>query len=576
MAVGRAICLHGRKRQFFKAHIEKEHSISEISRFRNAMTTAKAQLEDLVASENSVAGNARDIFDVQLLIIEHSGIEDEVVSLIKEQSVNAEWALKEVTDLHVARQSAVSDEKFRDRSIDIQDVAERILTDLIGSNESVPELDSNSVVVASSIRPSTILELARHRPKAIVTEHGGWTSHAFIMARELKIPAVTGVKDVMDLVSDGDEVAVDGFLGRLYIAPESETVSRMGRIIDNIPSSPHDIPTILPASKTLDGREITIRANVEQIDGVTAIREAGAKGIGLLRSEYLFSAFANGFPSEDEQTAAYSSIVTAMNGEVVRIRTFDISSDHLSFTNVNREGNPALGLRAIRLSLSDEQQFRVQLRSILRASAAGNASFVFPMVSGIDELVRSRSLIDAEVATLRELGVTVPEPNVGVMIEVPSAVLTVDSIVKLVDFVCIGTNDLVQYLLAVDRDNETVAKYYQTLHPAVISSIASVIRAADGQGIPTIMCGEMAGSAFYTPLLVGLGAREFSMNVNSIKMVRDVVSGISFEEAAELARSVVSLANAADIDQRLRDFYAEKWPHLFPPQFLNIAAAERK
>ncbi len=572
VAVGAAIRLFGDKRQYVRKTISQPDVAAELSRFTTSVATARYQLLKLLRSQKELPASAHGILEVHLLMIEQSPLIKDVEGTIEDERVNAEWALSTVTGRYIERQNAVQDENLRERAGDIDDVSERILNALGEGSELPLELLDGSVIFASTIRPSTLVELSRRRPIAIVTEHGGWTSHAFIMAREMRIPAVTGIKDVLHQVDDGAETAVDGYNGQVIIRPSGETVKRVSGIGSSVVNP--EARTIVTSSviRTLDRREIIIRANADSEQSVECLHSSGALGVGLLRSEYLF-AHANGtIAPEEEQISAYEKIIAAAAPNGVRIRTFDLNAEHLSPKTGDQESNPSLGLRAIRLSLAYETHFRSQIRAILRSAHNGNVEILLPMVCGVDEIQRSRELIDREKAALRRDGLPCGDPGIGAMIEVPSAVVMIDEILQNVDFVCLGTNDLVQYLLAVDRDNESVAEFYQTLHPAVTRSIRIVLAAAERENIPAAICGEMAGSPFYAPLLIGYGAREFSMSVDSIPRIRTVIEGISFDEARSLAREIDTAANAKEAENLIRVCYNHKWPHLFPDDFLDLAA----
>ncbi|HEX3102796.1 MAG TPA: putative PEP-binding protein, partial [Pyrinomonadaceae bacterium] len=317
-----------------------------------------------------------------------------------------------------------------------------------------------------------------------------------------------------------------------------------------------------------DGHEITIRVNADLPPAYEIGARSGAKGIGLYRSEVILNQFRE-FPSEAEQAAVYRHIAETAGEAGVRIRTFDVSVEQLASRTVSKERNPSLGLRSIRLSLTDSTHFRTQIRAILRASHQQNVDIILPMISGVFEILRLREIIEEERANLQNEGVAIGSPLIGAMIEIPSAVMTANEIARHVDFLCLGTNDLVQYLLAVDRDNETVADWYQTLHPAVIRAIREVIAAGNNAGIPVAICGEIAGSPFYVPLLIGLGARELSMNVNSIPQIRHLIAGISAQDAASLVQSMEKFETAAEMEDALRNHYLRSWSHLFPKGLLS-------
>ncbi len=377
----------------------------------------------------------------------------------------------------------------------------------------------------------------------------------------------SGIPNLEQTFSIGDKVIVDGMNGEVIINPSSESIAYFVRIISETGDT-SDLPDVDRENlSTRDGTPVVVRANVDLPDACTTAIRLGARGIGLYRSESLIRE-RGVFPSEDEQIIAYKQIGRAAGEDGVRIRTFDIESDQVG-ENSAAERNPALGLRSIRLSLSESAQFRAQIRAILQASYFEKIDIVLPMICGVSDVFRSKALIAEVREDLAKEGILIGDPQIGAMIEVPSSVLTVDKIAENVDFLCLGTNDLVQYLLAADRDNDSVADWYQSLHPAVIRAISNVVSAADDAGISVSVCGEMAGSAFYVPLLIGLGARELSMNVNSIQQIRHLISGITIHDAAKLVDSVRTCATTDETENVLRDFYLDNWKDLFSPGLLN-------
>ncbi len=563
VAIGKVVCLHGRKRQFYRIQLTGTHIEREVRRFRAAIRLAKRQLAK-ISDNGRREGSAAGIFDVHRLILDDSSMLTAIEDVIRESHVNAEWAVKVVTDRYIAKYKTIPDENLRERYIDLEDVAERIFTALGGGSKANIRLDKDSIIVARELNPSTLLELTESNPKAIITEHGGWTSHTFILAREVNLPAVTGVRKILRRVSTGDKVIVDGYTGQVVLRPETGTLQKYSdAAIKFQKTGSYEVEAAKGRLKTLDGREITIRANIDIPDAYRRAKRLGAHGIGLYRSEFLFNQF-RGFPTENEQVEAYQKIAELTGTEGVRIRTFDLGVDQLSAQSDWKEKNPALGLRAIRLSMDYRKQFRTQIRSLLRASSENKLAIVLPMISDLSEILQTKRIIAEEKASLKRRGIAYGNPRIGAMIEVPSSVWIVKEIVKEVDFLCLGTNDLVQYMLAVDRDNEAVADWFRTLHPAVIRAIKTVIKAAEQASIPAVVCGEMAGSAYYAPVLVGLGATELSMNVNSISSVRKVISGIAFEEAYEMAARIEECGSADEAEQVLRESLQTKWMHLFP------------
>jgi phosphotransferase system enzyme I (PtsI) len=565
IGIGRVVYLHPDQRLPFKVELRDDQIDFELNRFRDAVSATSAQLQELTAgSRSDPAHPVSGIFGVHLLILEGSSMATKIEETIRSDRVNAEWAVRTVSEGYLQRQGSLTDESFREKYLDIEDVANRLLSALNGSPSSAQLTYSGAVIAARELRPSAIMELMKAKPAALITERGGWTSHASILAREFRLPMVSGLKDLEQNLRHGDPAIVDGANGEIILCPDRVTIEHFRslqteRSLVSLNGVDDDAVTA-----TLDGTAIVLRANVDIPDAYQVARHYGARGIGLFRSESLI-VDPKQMPSEDEQMAAYTKIAEAAKGETVRIRTFDLVSSNSSAA----EPNPALGLRAIRLSLSEPEQFRRQIRAILRSSAQNELDIILPMISGVDEVKRAKDIIRQERDGVRLTGAVIGDPRIGAMIEVPSAVLTADDIARQVDFLCLGTNDLVQYLLAADRDNDSVADWYQTLHPAVIKAVANVIAAAKRAGIPAIACGEMAGSAFYVPLLLGLGVRELSMNVNSIPRVRRLITGITIKRVEELANSLGDRLTAADIEDELRSYYARHWRDLFPPGLLK-------
>ncbi|HEY0427900.1 MAG TPA: phosphoenolpyruvate--protein phosphotransferase [Pyrinomonadaceae bacterium] len=569
VAVGKIVCLHGRKRQFYRIEIKETQIERELRRFYAAVRLAKRQLKKTGAQKKEIFGEkSANILDAHLLILEDKSLLAKIEDNIKEQKVNAEWAVKVITDKYIAQYKSISDDHFRERYIDLEDIADRVLTALGGGQKRNIRLEKNSIIVAKEVKPSTLIELAQSEPKAIITENGGWTSHTFILARELNLPAVTGMKGILRRVQTGEHVVVDGYNGQVILNPSAETANKFEAAEHQFQIEKFE--KFEPASgklKTLDGNEITIRANLDLPKGYAKAKKYGAHGIGLYRSEFLFNQF-KGFPSEYEQINAYRNIAELVGDEGVRIRTFDLSVELLVDEGEEKEKNPALGLRAIRLSMKRKQQFRIQLRALLQASAGNKIDIVLPMISDVSEIRRTKKILEQEKDFLRKRDIEFGNPRLGAMIEVPASVLIVEEISREVEFLCLGTNDLVQYLLAVDRDNESVAAWFRTLHPAVLRAIKMVLKAGEKFSIPIVVCGEMAGSYFYVPILIGLGANELSMNVNSIPRVRKIISGIASEEALEIVKKLEKCATADEIENLVNQSFLQKWSHLYSNNLL--------
>ena len=564
LAIGKIVCLYGRKRQFYRIEIAAAQIEPELERFRAAARLAVNQLKKIGAQKSDkIKSTKAAIFSAHLLILQDESLRSKIENVIEEKKVNAEWAVKIVTEDYVAKYKTISDAHLRERYIDLEDVAERILTALGGEKSSVT-LEKNSIIVAKEVRPSTLIELIESQPQAIITENGGWTSHTFILAREMNLPAVTGAKRILRQVENGDEAIVDGFSGQIILHPHKNTLADYKKTAAEFYQFKDGAADAAGGKlTTLDGSEIIIRSNLDFPKGYAPAKKLGAKGVGLFRSEFLFNQY-KGFPGEQQQIEAYRRIGELVGADGVRIRTFDLSVEQLADETEEREKNPALGLRAIRLGFSHPREFRLQLRALLQAATMGNISVVLPMVSDVSDIRQTKTILKREKESLRKRKIECGDIRLGAMIEVPSAIFTIDEILNEVDFLCLGTNDLVQYLLAVDRDNELVADWFRTLHPSVLRAVKTILQAAEKKAIPVIVCGEMAGSPAYVPVLLGLGATEMSMNVNSLARVRKVISEIASEEARELVKTLEDCQTADEVENAVANFYRKKWSHLFP------------
>ncbi|HKX84361.1 MAG TPA: phosphoenolpyruvate--protein phosphotransferase [Pyrinomonadaceae bacterium] len=569
IAIGRVVCLHGRNRQFYRIDIGEHQIQREIRRLRAAVRLSSRQLKHLSHSSNGQPGKSSSgIFDAHRMILEDASFQQKIEGRIADDLVNAEWAVKLVGDSYIAKYKAIPDEGLRERYIDLEDVIDRIQNALGGGSSHI-KIGKDTVIAAQELKPSTLAELSDRFPNGLITEHGGWTSHTFILAREINVPAVTGLKKVLRRLKTGDRVIVDGFHGEIIVHPQPETLRKFRQTADRLETparSPELDTSAVP--RTLDGREIVVRANLDIPTIYKKAKKLGARGIGLYRSEFLFNQF-KGFPGENEQAAAYSEIAEFAGEDGVKVRTFDLNAEQLYGEAAVREKNPALGLRAVRLSLGHEKEFRTQLRAILRASYKNNIDVVVPMISGVAEIREVRKLLGRENEYLSRKGIPAGTPRLGSMIEVPSAVFLINEIVDESDLICLGTNDLVQYLLAADRDNESVADWFRTLHPAVIRAISEVATASIAAQKPLIVCGEMAGSPFYLPLLIGLGVNELSMNMNSISRIRRMISGVAYEECVLLGKAVLQCRTADEIEKCVFDHIAANWSHLFPADFVE-------
>ncbi len=568
VASGRIVCLYGSRKQYYRVFLHPLQIEAELKRFRAAVGTAIFQLKEISRQNSAFINDTKiNVFDAHLLMLEDDSLKVKIEEIIEQRKINAEWAVKIVAESFIINYKSFADVYLRERYIDVEDVSNRLLNALGGAKSNF-KFEKKSVIVAREILPSTLIELSESAPKAIITEMGGWTSHSFILAREINLPAVTDVQGILRRAKTGDEVIVDGFGGQIILHPSENTIKKYQQTAAQVQQTKRRVVNA-PGKKlsTLDGREIIVRANVDFIDRQISQKLTGACGIGLYRSEFLFNKF-EGYPTEQEQIEAYRKIAEVAGPARAKIRTFDISPEQTSNAGKEKDKNPALGMRGIRFSVANQKYFRTQIRALLQASLNDNIDIVLPMISDVSEIILTKKILEEEKQNLRGSNIKFGKTRLGTMIEVPAAVFVIEEIAREVDFLSLGTNDLVQYLLAVDRDNGTVANWYKTLHPAVIRSIKKVLEAGENRNIPVVVCGEMAGSPVYAAILIGLGAVELSMNLNSIERVRQTISGIAFEEAAQIAKCLLQCRSADEGEELAREYFLQKWSHLFTPEIL--------
>ncbi len=455
---------------------------------------------------------------------------------------------------------------FGERSADVETVIERVLRNMVGKkHEPLTDLDGKVIVVAHDLSPSDILQIDKTKVIGFITEMGGKTSHTSILARALEIPAVVGMERITSVMHDGVTVIIDGATGVIIFNPDEETFREYLRRKQHYEYIERELLKLkdLPAV-TLDGFAVSLKANVEVVEEVPSVKRHGAEGVGLYRTEMLFFN-RPALPDEEEQYAAYADIVRAMAPAPVTIRTLDVGGDKvLTDLNWGEEANPALGVRAIRLSLRQPAAFKTQLRAILRASALGKVRVFFPMISGVDEVRRAKEIVEEVKRELRISFIPFDENiEVGIMIEIPSAVIIADILAREVDFFSVGTNDLIQYTLAIDRTNEHLSSLYEPLHPAVLRSLKMVVDAAHAAGIDACMCGEMAGDPEYLPILLGLGYDELSMNAVSIPRVKNILRRCTRKEAEAVAAHAMTFATAREAESYLKSVIAARFSDSF-------------
>ncbi|HEY1403117.1 MAG TPA: phosphoenolpyruvate--protein phosphotransferase [Pyrinomonadaceae bacterium] len=572
VAAGRVLRIHtGGRGNIYRATLAPEDIKREVRRFQAAVRLSRRQLLVIKRrAEVALGAEHAYIFDAQLLMLEDRKLLDEVEDYIRQELANAEWAVKVASDKLLAVYAEIKDDYLRERSSDIEDVTRRLLVALSGEAQS-RRLTEDAIIVAEELLPSSAAELDFSHVRAIASDAGGWTSHTAIIARGLGIPAIVGLRDLYRHARTGDEIVIDAGRGVAVLHPTGATLEHFTAARKLAHASAGVMDDVSAPLLTTDGVEIILRANVELPPEYEGVRRYGARGIGLFRSEFLFSQ-RNGAPTEDEQCAAYAQVAALGGADGAKVRLFDLGGDKHTAGEFETERNPALGLRAIRYSFQHEDMLRTQVRALLRAAATGRLDVVLPMISDVSEVRRARRIIEEERARLGAEGKQVGELKIGAMIEVPAAVMVADQLAREVDFFSLGTNDLVQYLLAVDRSNDEVAGWFRTLHPAVLQSIKRTIEAAGTAGIPAIVCGEMAATPAYALVLVGLGARVLSMAAAAMPRVRRTLAQVDAASATEIAGLCLLSATADDAEDTVRAQLGGRWPHLFSPE--NLPAAK--
>ena len=536
--------------------VAKEQLREEIERFRTALDKAK---EDLKTLKKQLAVDKGEehlyVIDTHLLILEDGMLVKETLGFIENDMINAEAALKKTLRKFQVFFAGIEDEYLRERCGDVETVVERILRIMAGkSQESLNAGEGQTIIVAHDLSPADVLQINKAKVIGFVTDLGGKTSHSAILARALEVPAVVGLERVTSEIADGDVLIIDGANGVVVINPDRDTFQDYLRRKQHYEYLESELLKIkdLPA-ETTDGHRVVLKGNVEFLEEIPSLKNHGAEGIGLYRTEMLYFN-REGLPGEDEQFEIYSAVVRAMAPQPVTIRTLDVGGDKfVADLNLDDEMNPALGLRAIRLSLRQPEIFKPQLRAILRASALGKVRIFFPMVSGVGEIRAVKAILEEVKQELRNEGITFDEwIKIGIMVEIPSAVIIADLLAREVDFFSVGTNDLIQYSLAIDRTNEHLSSLYEPLHPAVLRSLKMVVDAAHAAGIDSCICGEMAGESEYLPILLGLGFDELSMNAVSILRVKKMLRRCSKSEAEKLVARALKFATAQEVDLFLK------------------------
>ena len=560
VAVAKAYLLVQPDLSFTKVTVED--SSAEEARLDDALKKSSEELQQIRnKAAESLGEEEAQVFDAHLMVLSDPDMIGQIKQNISDNKVNAESALKEVTDMYIGMFEAMEDNAYmQERAADIRDVAKRILANLLQVVLPNPSMiNEEVVVVAHDLTPSDTAQLDRNFVKAFVTDIGGRTSHSAIMARSLEIPAIVGTGEITAKVKAGDILAVNGIEGDVIVHPTEDQKASFIKIGEDYAAQKAEWEKLKNAETvTADGKHFELAANIGTPKDLTGVHNNGAEGVGLYRTEFLYMDSPD-FPTEEDQYVAYKAVLEGMDGKPVVVRTMDIGGDkELPYLQLPHEMNPFLGYRALRISLSSlgEGMFRTQLRALLRASVHGNLRIMFPMVATLQEFRSAKKMYDEEKAKLIAEGIAVSDTiQVGIMIEIPAAAILADRFAKEVDFFSIGTNDLIQYTMAADRMNEQVSYLYQPYNPSILRLIKNVVDAAHAEGKWAGMCGEMAGDQTAVPLLMGIGLDEFSMSATSILKTRSLMKTLDTSKMKELAnRALTECDTMEDVLEIMKEY----------------------
>ncbi len=563
ICIGQAYLVDKKGVEVIKRYTIPEHALAnEINRFKKAVGKADDELHAMIEASPEDLRQHVNIYETHIALLKDKMLYGRTLAHIENERVNAEWALKKVIAHIKLMFQNMDDSYLRERAADIEHISELILRNLVGvKQENIADINRRVILVAHDLSPADTSQINLERIMGFITDGGSKASHTSIIARTLGIPAVMGLETASRKINTEDIIIADGGQGVVIVHPSDETIlsyeERMNRFEQRKAIIARDCDI---TAKTLDGRRMKVMGNIELPEEVVAVRDHGGDGIGLYRTEFQYLS-RHAFPSEAVLFESYRDVVEVMHPRPVTFRTLDINGDKvLTYNNDNlREDNPALGLRAIRYCLKHPDIFKVQLRAILRAAAYGNVRILFPMISSCPEIKETQRLLDEAAASLESDRLRYRRDiEVGVMIEVPAAVMLADVIAPMVDFFSLGTNDLIQYTLAIDRGNRQVAHMFNPLHPAILQMLKRTADAAIKHDIGVFICGEMAGDPLYTPLLIGLGVTELSMNPFAIPLVKHTIRSLHLEECRQFTREMLSLSNTSEIFERLKEKFGER------------------
>ena len=561
IAFGKALVLKEEKIVLDTQKITDDQIDAEVARFYEGRALAVEQLNSIRERALISLGEEKAaIFEGHLMILEDEELEEEILDYLRSNKVNAAVAASKIIDQQVTMLSEIDDEYLKERAGDIRDIGNRLIKNILGMYiVDLGDIQEESILVAYDLTPSETAQLNLEKVLGVVTDIGGRTSHTSIMARSLELPAIVGTNNVTELVNTGDYLILDAINNQVYINPTQSQIDELKTLETKISAEKAELAKLkdLPAI-TLDGHKVDVVANIGTIRDCEGADRNGAEGIGLYRTEFLFMDREQ-LPTEEEQFIAYKEVVEAMNGRLTVLRTMDIGGDkELPYLDLPKEMNPFLGWRAIRIALDRREILNAQLRAVLRASAFGKLAVMFPMIISVEEIRELKAVIETLKAELRAEGKAFDEHiQVGVMVETPSAAVNAKFLTKEVDFFSIGTNDLTQYTLAVDRGNELISHLYNPMQPSVLGLIKQVINASHAEGKWTGMCGELAGDERATLLLLGMGLDEFSMSAISVPRIKKLIRNVNFQDAKALANAALQKPTASEIEQLIEEFLAE-------------------
>lgn len=562
IAFGKALLLKEDEIVINRKKISADQVEQEVERFKTGRAKAAEQLEAIkTKAEASLGEEKAAIFEGHIMLLEDEELEQEIIALIKDELASADAAAYSVIEGQAKALEELDDEYLKERAADVRDIGKRLLKNILVLNiVDLSAIQDEVILVATDLTPSETAQLNLDKVLGFITDLGGRTSHTSIMARSLELPAIVGTTDVTKQVQNGDYLILDAVNNKVYLNPTADIIEQLKEVNNQYITEKNDLAKLkdLPAI-TLDGHQVEVVANIGTVRDIAGAERNGAEGVGLYRTEFLFMD-RDSLPTEEEQFQAYKAVAEAMGSQAVIVRTMDIGGDKdLPYMNLPKEENPFLGWRAIRIAMDRREILHAQLRAILRASAFGKLRIMFPMIISVEEVRELKAELELLKSQLREENKAFDESiEVGVMVETPAAAVIARHLAKEVDFFSIGTNDLTQYTLAVDRGNELISHLYNPMSPSVLGLIKQVIDASHAEGKWTGMCGELAGDERATLLLLGMGLDEFSMSAISIPRIKKIIRNTNFEDVKVLAEQALAQPTAKELMDLVTTFIEEK------------------